>query len=328
MRWAARIVAALIVAVFLAALIFRVEDTDPAEMRAKYGGPPSRFVELTDGFAVHVRDEGPRDGPAIVLLHGSNADLHTWTPWAERLKDQYRVVRFDQIGHGLTGPAIAGGYARSDFVADVAELTRRLGLESFVLAGNSMGGNIAAGFAATYPERVRALVLIDASGAPVEADGGGNLAFTLARLPGIRSLAMSVLPRTIVERSLAQSVSNGAVVTDAAVDRYWELGRYPGNRAATLERFDTPNPPFGKEDMARITAPTLVMWGEDDAFVPVAAAGWFAKHIPAARTVIYPGIGHLPMEETPDRSVRDLRAFLEALPDRAEEPVQPMPVAR
>ena len=313
MKWIWRTLAVLVIAVFAAALVFRVEDTDPAAMRAKYGAPPSQFIALSDGLKVHVRDEGPRDAPAIVLLHGSNADLHTWEPWAEDLRRDFRVVRFDQIGHGLTGPAHSGGYRLADFVADIDELADLLELDRFVLAGNSMGGNIAVAYALARPERVRGLVLIDASGAPVENEGGGNLAFTLARLPGVRSLAMSVLPRSVVERSLAQSVSNKDVVTDAAVDRYWELGRYPGNRTATLERFDTARVPFTREQMRSLSMPTLVMWGDEDALVPVAAADWYARAIPNSRKVVYEGIGHLPHEEAPARSLADLRNWLATL---------------
>ncbi|MAS85697.1 MAG: alpha/beta hydrolase, partial [Erythrobacteraceae bacterium] len=104
MKWLLRIVLLILALLVTAFLIFRTPDTDPAEMRAKYGGEPSQFVEIGDGVTVHLRDEGPKDAPAIILLHGSNADLHTWQPWVDALKARYRVIRFDQVGHGLTGP--------------------------------------------------------------------------------------------------------------------------------------------------------------------------------------------------------------------------------
>ena len=72
------VIAALLVGAFL---FLRVPDTDKAEMRAKYATAPSQFVTLANGQEVHLRDEGPKDAPAIVLLHGSNADLSTWQPW-------------------------------------------------------------------------------------------------------------------------------------------------------------------------------------------------------------------------------------------------------
>ncbi|WP_133365698.1 alpha/beta fold hydrolase [Qipengyuania sediminis] len=312
MRWAWRGLALLALASVGAFLLLRVPDSDRAAMRAKYGAPPSRFVTLPGGPAVHYRDEGPRDALAIVLLHGSNADLHTWQPWVDRLKARHRILRFDQRGHGLTGPAPDGDYSPAAFAADLDALTRKLEVERFVLAGNSMGGGIAARYAMTHPERLAGLVLIDAAGAPVERTGGGNLAFTLARVPGVAQAFSAILPRSLIERSLRQSVSNRAVVTPAAVDRYWELARYPGNRAATLARFGQSAKPFTLEEMRRITVPTLILWGAEDQLIPAAAARWFAGAIPGARAIIYPGIGHLPMEEAADRSAADLEAFVTA----------------
>ncbi|MBU2340634.1 MAG: alpha/beta hydrolase [Alphaproteobacteria bacterium] len=323
MKWVWRGFALLVVTIAGTFLIFRVPDSDPEAMRAKYGDPPSQFVQLGDGRSVHLRDEGPRDAPVIVLLHGSNADLHTWQPWAEDLRGDYRVIRYDQRGHGLTGPAPDGDYRREAFVADVERVAEALGLERFVLGGNSMGGAVAMGYAIAHPERLGGLVLVDASGVPMahrsedsgdDEGGGGNLLFTLARLPGINALVASVTPRAMIEQSLSQSVSNQAVVTPEAVDRYWELLRYPGNRTATLDRFAIPREEYARADVARVAVPTLVMWGEEDALIPFSAAGWYADALPAAELVHYPGIGHLPMEEAPERSVADLRAFLARLP--------------
>ncbi|MEO0056810.1 MAG: hypothetical protein RIT17_246, partial [Pseudomonadota bacterium] len=110
-KWFVRGLLALLGVLVIAFLIFRTPDTDAAAMRAKYGGPPSQFVDIGDGVTVHLRDEGPKTAPAIILLHGSNADLHTWEPWVTALKTQYRVIRFDQVGHGLTGPDPAEDYS-------------------------------------------------------------------------------------------------------------------------------------------------------------------------------------------------------------------------
>ena len=136
-------------------------------MRAKYGGPPSQFVAIADGVTVHLRDEGPKGAPAIMLLHGSNADLHTWEPWVQALRQDYRVIRFDQVGHGLTGPDPAHDYSRANYVADIAEVADALGLDTFILGGNSMGGKHALAFAVAHPERIAGLVLVDGSGGPM-----------------------------------------------------------------------------------------------------------------------------------------------------------------
>lgn len=314
MKWLWRTLAVLLLFGVGAYFLFRVPDTDPAAMMAKYGQAPSQMVQLADGRRIHLRDEGPRDAPVIVLLHGSNADLHTWQPWVDALKTDYRVIRFDQRGHGLTGPAEDGAYGTDAFVADVGRVADALGLDRFVLAGNSMGGAIAMGYALAHPERLKGLVLVDAGGAPIARKGGGNLAFRLAAMPVVGDGLSQFLPRSLIAKSLSQSVSNQQVVTADAVDRYWELARYPGNRAATRTRFSTPRRSFSSEAVASMEVPTLVMWGEDDALIPFAAGQWYADRLPRATLVSYQGIGHLPMEEAPQRSVSDLRGWLNSLP--------------
>ena len=309
---------ALLALVVIAYVLLRTPDTDPAEMRAKYGAAPSQFVELGDGLTVHLRDEGPKDAPAIVLLHGSNADLHTWQPWVERLEQDYRVIRFDQIGHGLSGPAPDGDYRTPAFVEVVDRVADRLGLDRFVLAGNSMGGAIAVGYAIDHPDRLAGLVLIDAGGAPKKGDERGNIGFKLAATPGINAVMQSVTPRSLIERSLDQSVANKAVVTDAAVDRYWELLRYPGNRAATMARFSAPRETFDPDVLARIEVPTLILWGEEDALIGLEGAQFFRRAIPGSKLVTYPGIGHLPHEEAPDATVVQLRQWLAGLPQQGQ----------
>lgn len=318
MKWLKRGLLALLGVLVIAFLVFRTPDTDPAEMRAKYGAPPSQFVEIGDGVKVHLRDEGPRDAPAIVLLHGSNADLHTWEPWVQALKGQYRVIRFDQIGHGLTGPDPKEDYSTANFVADIGEVADKLGLKTFILGGNSMGGKHALAYAIAHPERLTGLVLVDGSGGPMlklpEKEGAkkdsGNIGFKIARMPGVNLLAEQITPRSLIAQSLEQSVSIKSVASEATIDRYWELLRYPGNRRATLKRFSQPYDPLKAEDIAKVQTPTLILWGEEDRIIPVEAGRWLAKTLPVNELHIYPKIGHLPHEEAPEATLADLEPWL------------------
>ena len=330
MKWVWRGLGVLLALLVIAFFALRVPDTDPAEMRAKYAGAPSQFIDVGEGREIHVRDEGPRDAPVIVLLHGSNADLHTWQQWAEILREDYRVIRFDQRGHGLTGPAPDDDYSAQGFGADIDAVTEALGVDTFTLAGNSMGGGIATAYAIDKPWRLDALVLVDAGGAPVEREGGGNIAFKLAGMPVIGDIMSQLLPRSLVEKSLSQSVSNQDVVTDEAVTRYWEMARYPGNRTATRIRFSTPRDAFDAADIARVRIPTLIIWGKEDALIPFEAAKWYEEHLPRSTLVAYDGIGHIPMEEAAERSATDMTIWLaEALmPPQVptEEPANAEPV--
>ncbi len=306
------VVVALAAALVAAWFALRVPDVPVATLRAKYGGPPSRFAEVLPGLTVHLRDEGPRDAPAIVLLHGSNASLLDWQDWSDRLKDRFRVIRFDFPGHGLTGPDPARGYSTDAYLAVVDAVARAEHLDRFAIAGNSMGGGVAWRYAAAHSDKVSALILVDASGAPYPGGGDRPLGFQIARLPVIRDLVGGVLPRSLIERSLPQTVPVQSVVTPATVDRYWELLRYPGDRRATLERFSLPYPKPDPALLARLAMPVLILWGRDDRLIPVASVDWFRRGIPQAKTIIYDGVGHLPMEETPGRSAADVAAFLTA----------------
>jgi pimeloyl-ACP methyl ester carboxylesterase len=182
-----------------------------------------------------------------------------------------------------------------------------------------MGGKHALAFAVAHPDRVAGLVLVDGSGGPMlklkaEKDrkdtGGGNIGFTIAQTPGINLLVEQITPRELIAQSLEQTVSVKSVASEAAVDRYWELLRYPGNRRATLKRFGYPYEPLSQAEIAAVTVPTLILWGEEDRLIPVEAGQWLAKVMPNASLVIYPRIGHLPHEEAVEATLGDLGPWL------------------
>jgi pimeloyl-ACP methyl ester carboxylesterase len=290
-------------------------DTDVAEMKAKYASPTSQFITLAPGLTVHVRDEGRRYGPVLVLIHGSNASLHTWEPWVQRLGGQYRIVSLDLPGHGLTGTHPSGDYDYPIFVDVVDKVLVKLGIDRATVGGNSMGGGVTWMYALAHPEKVEAMILIDAAGAPRWQARKAPIGFRIARMPVLRDIAKIITPRSMVESSFLTSVSVKSVATPAAIDRYWELLRYPGNRAATIKRFSYThnNHPATKEKLAALKIPTLILWGEEDNLIPVKSAEWFAEAIPGSKLIIYPKVGHIPMEEVPDQSAADVAVFLQSL---------------
>ena len=292
---------------------FWTPDRDPDELRALYANESSQFIELDNGLTVHVRDQGPRDAPVIMLLHGSSASLQTWEPWVEQLSADYRVITYDQPGHGLTGPTPDDNYDTPVFVETAQGVAEALELDRFVIGGNSMGGWVSWNYALAHGDRLDGLLLVDASGAPDARPRKIPIGFRIASMPIISSLMQKITPRSMVERSLRQSVSNQAMIDDAMVDRYHDLLRYPGNRPATRARNRAERTVASPETMASIAAPTLLMWGAEDTLVPLEAGQWFDEHIPDSVLIAYPDIGHIPMEEAPDRSAADVSAWLETL---------------
>jgi pimeloyl-ACP methyl ester carboxylesterase len=307
--WALAAIAALLGVAFL---LLRTPDVLYADLKARYANAESEFVELRPGFTVHLRDEGPKDAPALLLIHGSNASLHTWEPWVARLSGRYRVISLDLQGHGLTGPDPAQCYTIACMAETVEAVRAKLGVPEMAVAGNSMGGAVATRYALAHPDRVAALVLVDAAGAPIEGIGPPPIGFRIARMPVIRDIAAYITPRSIVAETLENSVSVKSVASQAAATRYWELLRAPGNREATMRRFSATRTPFTAAEMQTLQGkPMLIIWGREDALIPVKAADWFKTVLPRARLVVYDRIGHLPQEEAPDRSAADVQAFLQ-----------------
>lgn len=314
--WLAIVVLALVALLLGAWLVFRVDDIPVATLRAKYGSPSSQYVELAPGTVIHLRDEGPRNAFPIVLLHGSNASLHTWEPWVARLKGRFRVISFDFPAHGLSGPVPSRDYSAESYVAITEKVAGYLGLTRFALGGNSMGGGVAWRYAAKHPDQIAALILVDAAGKPPTGPSKSTpLGFRIANTPILRDIAATVTPRALMESSFKQSVAVQAIATPAMIDRYWELLRYPGNRQATLDRFGGYRPAVATNAVAGITAPTLVLWGRDDRVIPVDSAAWFSGQLPNARVAILDNVGHLPMEEAPDRALAPVIELLEGLPE-------------
>ena len=292
--------------------VFATPDIPIDRLRAKYTNAASQFVEVEPGYFIHVRDEGPRDGFPVVLVHGSDASLHTWEPWAARLTAKgYRVVTLDLPAHGLSGPSPQGIYTGAAYAGIVEKLVDKLGLKRFALGGNSMGGGVAWRYAVAHPERLSALILVDASGKPMPKGSSPPLGFRLARIPVARDILATVTPRVIFEKSFAQSISNQAIATPAMIDRYWELHLYPGNRRATVQRFGQYSGDDGAaEKLGSLTVPTLILWGREDKLIPVSVAAWFNSQIKGSRVTILDGIGHIPMEEAPDRSLTPVLELL------------------
>ncbi|HMO76034.1 MAG TPA: alpha/beta hydrolase [Sphingopyxis sp.] len=293
-------------------LLLRTPDTDRDEMIAKYGGADAAFAAGPAGQRIHYRDQGRRDGPALILLHGSNASLHTWEPLVKRLGADYRVVTLDLPGHGLTGGTPDKDYSAQGMMAAVDVVAARLGLDHFILGGNSMGGWVSWRYAIDHPERVDALILLDAAGMPLRAGEKrppSNIGFRILQYRSGRWLAGQITPRALVERSLRGSVSKQDIVDEAMIDRYWELLRFPGNREATSLRATIDREPAMADRIGAIKAPTLILFGRQDRLINATAAQTFNERIAGSEVVLLDGIGHLPMEEAPDATAGAIADF-------------------
>ena len=305
-----------LIGLLIAGLVFVFSDPDvPADVLVqKYGQPPSQFINLPSGARVHYRDQGEKTALPLVLLHGSNASLHTWEPWVAQLSNQFRVISVDLPAHGLTGPTPGDDYSQEGMAKFVDEFTRTIQVERFALAGNSMGGGVAARFALMHPERLTHLILVDAAGLPTKTQQDPGVGFRIARTPILQNVLLFVSPRRLFEDGLKKAIVDDSIVTPAMVDRYWELNRREGTRAATLKRFQTPRDDYIEQNVSKITTPTLILWGELDTLTPRDIGDAYNAAIAGSKLVVYKNVGHIPMEEVPEQSASAVRAFLSPAP--------------
>ncbi len=280
-------------------------DRSRGELDGKYSSASTRYVEI-GGTTLRVRVTGPDTAPALILIHGFGSSLETWEPWARSLSAKYRVVRFDLPGCGLSEPDRTGDYGDARSVALVRDLMDRLAIEAAVLIGNSMGGRIAWRFAAAFPDRTRALVLIS-------PDGFASPGFQYGkapRVPPLLHLMKYFLPRPLMRMNLEAAYADPSRLSEPVVDRYYDLLLAPGNRGAMLDRMRQSVLEDPVPVLRRIRVPTLLLWGEKDRLIPVANARDYMAALPDATLVAFADLGHVPHEEAPAESLAPLERFL------------------
>ena len=304
---------AVIVLALVASPFLISSDLLRHDVIAKYRNNASFIYELPSGARAHIRDEGNKQGPPLLLIHGSNASLHTWEPWVRTLSEHYRLISFDLPGHGLTGATPEDDYsvdAMANFTREIADLFQ---LDKVSLAGNSMGGAVALKFALDNPKRVAALIPVSSGGMAVDADETSVGAFNLVGSPAGRMMMRYITPRFIIASTLRGVVADpDNFVTDEMIDRYWEMLRMTGSRDATIQRFAgyqtrAPLEPH----LGKIKAPTLLLWGQQDQLIKVKYGLRMNEAISRSLLIIYPQAGHLAHEEIPQKTADDAHKFLQ-----------------
>jgi pimeloyl-ACP methyl ester carboxylesterase len=280
-------------------------DKSRTALEAKYLASPD-VMWIVAGTSLHVRDSGPKDAPAVIMIHGFGSSLQTWEPWAQALQGEYRVIRYDLPGAGLSEPDTTGRYDDARAFEVLNGLMDQLGVAKAAIIGNSIGGRIAWKFAATYPDRVTKLVLIS-------PDGFASPGFEYGRAPDVPSavsIMRYVLPKPLLRMNLAPAYGDPSKLTEATLDRYYDLMLAPGVRDALIARMRQTVLVDPRPLLARIHAPVLLLWGEKDGMIPVANAADYQKVLPMSTLVLLPDLGHVPMEEAPDVSLPPVRRFL------------------
>jgi pimeloyl-ACP methyl ester carboxylesterase len=299
----------LLSALVLAAGVYGLwtPDLPPTVLQQRYAVPAQQVLEV-DGLPIQVQDSGPRDAPALILLHGFGSSLQTWDAWAPALARHYRVIRLDLPGFGLTGASPTRDYSEARDVATLTHLADRLGLGDFSVIGHSLGGKMAWELAAAQPERVKALVLLAPDGFAPPAQWGTKP----YEVSGLMRLMTYSLPKFLVRQFLSSAYADPQTVSEPLVDRYHDLLRAPGVRTAILDRADQTVYTNPVPRLQRIRAPTLLLWGENDRMIPSSQAASYAQVLPRSQTVVLPNLGHVLQEEQAEMGLTQVQSFLAA----------------
>ncbi len=300
-----------LVLIAVAALLFALwayRDIPREQLEAKYMNSESRFMNVA-GARLHYRDEGPRDAPAILLIHANFASLLGWEPWAEALKNDYRVVRFDMTSHGLSGPDPTGDYTLERTMELTEKFIDAVGLDTFTIAGTSLGGTVSVLYTAKHPERINNLILLS----PGSIEGKEQKAGPRGDMPDAAYLLKYIMPRALPKSMLTSGFSDDAKLSDDLIDQWFELWRYPGQREAQLDRLKQYDSGDIYSVYRSINVPVLLLWGEDN------QTAKFEQHeeilhllesAPTINFISYPNVGHMAVQEAGAEIVPDVINFL------------------
>lgn len=301
-----------------------LEGTMPPEALAD---PDSRFVEV-GGLQVHYKETGQGE-PALLLLHGFGASTFSWREVMEPLGQGRRVIAFDRPGFGLTSRPLPGEWVGRNPYSTEAQvdltmgLMDALGVRQVVLVGNSAGGTVALMAALAHPQRVQALVLVDAA---IYTRGGAPAWLRpILATPQMRRLGPLLLrsfPKQ-GEALIRLAWHDPSKVTPEVLEGYrkplqvahWDRALYELTVATVV--------PDLAPRLPEVQVPTLVVTGDDDRIVPTAESLRLAAELPNARLAVIPACGHLPHEECPKPFLEAVEAFLKDLGRAGTAPPRP-----
>ncbi|NOT40317.1 MAG: alpha/beta hydrolase [Alphaproteobacteria bacterium] len=313
-RWVVRLFVLLLVVAAVAypvADFLRVPMDDTARAELTKAGKAGKFVPLTAGV-MHVRVEGPEDGPVVLLVHGAAIGGFSFQRWIKPLSDAgFRVIVPDLLSFGYSDrPTVT--HDRTFFTGQLSELLSKLNVtQPFHIVGTSMGGAITSDFVAANTARIRSVTLIAPAGlGPVPAANSQSVPVLLA--PVVGDWLARVLGRTAAVRGTAQGY---LAEVEGLADWMAEQTKYRGyseGQLNTFRNYDLQNRLASYDAIGRSGLPVLAVWGTADTVVPFAHSAELVKRVPQTKLVPIDGEEHgLPMRK-PDETVEIVLPFLQA----------------
>jgi pimeloyl-ACP methyl ester carboxylesterase len=282
---------------------FLIPLPEQPDLTAEAVAPGTGRFLTVDGVKTHILDIGPRDGPGVLLIHGFGGSTFSWRETLPFLASAgFRAVALDLKGFGLADKRFEEDYSHASQAAFVAGVMDNLSIERASFVGHSMGGSVVAHLAQQNPDRVEKLVFVDGS---VSVAGGGAAIDPIAWLirfwptrQWARIAMRSLLNEEQVAARLRTAYYDPEFVTPEIEDAYlapqrikdWDLALLGITRDSSKNSL-----PLALDQF--ITVPTLIIWGEEDSWVPLERGWELQGSIPGSELFTIPASGHLPMEE-------------------------------
>jgi pimeloyl-ACP methyl ester carboxylesterase len=295
---------------------------------------PGRPVEI-DGYLTYVRDTPgtSSDAEPALYVHGLGGSAQNWTDLAGLVSDRLAGQAMDLPGFGRSDPAPRGGYSQPAYAARVARVIEHAGRGPVHLFGNSLGGAVTARVAATRPDLVRTLTLISPAMPFIQPRSAHARMLPVLMIPRARravaerlrgippeQIARGILSICFADLSRlpAQRMAEAVAEATARQEVDWAADAYVHALRGLAGSFLVPHPWSLWGLAARITAPTLVVWGTHDQLVNPQLAPRTAQTIPDSRLLLLEGVGHTAQLEVPRTLARAVLAFLAEADVRAD----------
>jgi pimeloyl-ACP methyl ester carboxylesterase len=300
----------------LAGLLLWTPDLSFERLKAFYETPQSQLIQTPESL-IFAEDSNPAatDKATLVLIHGFGSSLQTWDEWTRLLKPHLRIVRFDLPGFGLSTAPTSNDYSDGADMRRLEQLIDAKKLDSFMIAGHSIGGRMAWMYAAKHPEKVTHLVLLSPDGFPSEPEkafsqGADFKPAHTYDTPFYLGLMRYALPKWAVKMALESAFADPGLMTEQTLSRYHDMLLAPGVRASMLERMQQTMSIDPRSSLRSIHMPTLILWGDQDSMIPVSNLADYQREMPTAQWSVLKDTGHLIQEESGEESAKTFLSFI------------------